>query len=111
MKSAIPLPLLLLMLMLWTAANATDSDSKRKIQCKTPAIESSCYWTHGHLRMGNGTPSFRLWKIGTNREMGIYSGPSIDRLRSLDNEGPELTVNVEKSMRLKADPVWLNTIP
>lgn len=47
---------------------------------------------HGRLRYGNGTPSTRLWQIGTHHELGIYSnqyGFRHDDL-TLDNEAPEL---------------------
>jgi hypothetical protein len=47
--------------------------------------------------MGNGTPSYRLWKIGTHRILGIYSGPSVDRY-GLDNESPEFPPNIEKNL-------------
>jgi hypothetical protein len=40
----------------------------------------------------NGTPAFRLWKTGTTRVLGIYSGPSATD--PLDNEDPELPANV-----------------
>jgi hypothetical protein len=74
----------------------TASDaSKRKIPCKTPANAASCYWTRGRLAAYNGTPEIRLWKIGTSRLLGIYSGPSVDR-RSLDNENPELPANIQE---------------
>ncbi len=74
----------------------TASDaSKRKIPCKTPAIAASCYWIHGRLAAYNGTPEIRLWKIGTSRLLGIYSGPSVDR-RSLDNENPGLPANIQE---------------
>jgi len=43
----------------------------------------------------NGTPACRLWKIGTHRLLGIYSGPSVDRL-GLDNEAPEFPANVSR---------------
>jgi hypothetical protein len=69
---------------------------KRKIPCKTPENASMCYWTRGRVRLGNGTPAYRLWKVGTNRLLGIYSGPSIDRGKSLDNEDPEFPQNVER---------------
>jgi hypothetical protein len=49
--------------------------TKRKIACKTPENAESCYWTHGRLSVYNGNPTFRLWKIGSRRLMGIYSGP------------------------------------
>ncbi len=79
------------------AAEASAGASKRTIPCKTPANANSCYWTHGRLRMGNGTPAFRLWKIGTHRILGIYSGPSVDRY-GLDNENPELPPNIERNL-------------
>jgi hypothetical protein len=47
--------------------------------------------------MGNGTPAYRLWKIGTTRLLGIYSGPSVDRW-GLDNEAPEFPSNVERNL-------------
>jgi hypothetical protein len=70
---------------------------KRKISCKIPQNASECYWTRGRIREGNGTPAYRMWKVGTKRLLGIYSGPSTynDPL-SLDNENPEFPVNVEK---------------
>jgi len=67
----------------------------RKIACKTPSNASSCYWTRGRLGMSNGTPAFRLWKVGTKRLLGIYSGPSVDRY-GLDNENPEFPANVRR---------------
>ncbi len=73
------------------------SRSERKIPCKIPANAASCYWTHGRLTYGNGTPAVRLWKIGTHRLLGIYSGPSVDRW-SLDNENPEFPENLRKKL-------------
>ena len=79
---------------------------KRKIPCKVPENASECYWTRGRIREDNGTPAYRMWKVGTNRLLGIYSGPSTynDPL-SLDNENPEFPANVEKiwTSRLGAD--------
>ncbi len=74
-----------------------QSPSKRKIPCKTPENAATCYWTHGRITVGNGNPSFRMWKIGTKRLLGIFSGPSVshDRL-SPDQEHPELPAIVEQ---------------
>jgi hypothetical protein len=71
-----------------------DANPKRRIACKTAANSASCYWTRGRLNYYNGTPAFRLWKIGTHRLLGIYSGPSVDRY-GLDNESPEFPANVD----------------
>ncbi len=48
--------------------------------------------------------SFRLWKIGTHRVLGIYSGPSVDR-SGLDNEGPELPTNIQSIFDSNKGPV------
>ncbi len=58
-------------------AGSGEGVHKRKIPCKIPANAASCYWTHGRLGYSNGTPEFRLWKIGTMRMLGIYGGPSV----------------------------------
>lgn len=71
-----------------TAAN-------REVPCKTPANAASCYWTHGRLGFYNGTPAFRLWRVGTHRLLGIYSGPSVDR-HGEDNEHPEFPANMKR---------------
>jgi hypothetical protein len=78
---------------------------KRRIPCKTSQNTSECYWTRGRVAFGTGNPAFRMWKIGTKRLLGIYSGPSVshDRL-SPDQEHPEFPANVDKvwSSRLGA---------
>ena len=69
---------------------------KRKIACKTPENSPACYWAHGRLSFYNGTPAFRLWKIGTRRILGIYSGPDAEKRDELDNEHPELPADVRR---------------
>lgn len=57
--------------------SADAGTGKRKIPCKTPENASVCYWTHGRLSVyQGGAPSYRLWKIGTRRKLGIFNGPS-----------------------------------
>jgi hypothetical protein len=84
-----------------------EPQKPRKIPCKTPGNLASCYWVHGRLQFGNGTPALRLWKIGTKRILGIYSGPAVfesDRF-PLDNEDPELPANIASNLR-----AWENRI-
>ncbi len=78
---------------------AAEGNDKRTTPCKTPSVANSCYWTRGRLRFMNGTPALRLWKIGTHRILGIYSGPSrynpaAEDPDKGDNENPELPGNV-----------------
>jgi hypothetical protein len=82
-------------------AGFSQNTPKRNIACKTAENAQTCYWTHGRLAAGNGNPSFRLWKIRTDRILGIYSGPGAEQEDELDNEHPELPPNLNKYDLLK----------
>lgn len=87
-------------LALFAVATAQRIQPRRKIPCKTPASAQSCYWTHGRLTFCCGTPAVRLWKIGTHRVLGIFSGPEAysstrGEILEGDNEHPELPKSVE----------------
>jgi len=81
----------------WAQA-VPQSAPTRKIPCKTPENVTTCFWTHGRLQEYEGTPAYRLWKIGTRHLFGIYSGPSAWRGNRLaiDNEDPELPSNLRE---------------
>ncbi len=91
--------LLTLVVFALSARGSAQHTSKRKIPCKTPANAASCYWTHGRLSLHNGTPSFRLWKVGTHRILGIYSGPDAEKHDVLDNEHPEFPATVQRTFK------------
>jgi hypothetical protein len=59
------------------ASPAPQKSAARKIPCKTPDNASMCYWTRGRLNFYEGNPSYRIWKVGTKRILGIYSGPAV----------------------------------
>jgi hypothetical protein len=53
--------------------------------CKTdPDIVGACYWVHGRLSIYNGTPSARIWKVGTNRMLGVHEDVLPGDLGSID---------------------------
>lgn len=72
---------------------------KRKILCKTPENAATCYWTHGRLANYNGTPTLRLWKIGTKRILAIHSGPGFKLGDNEENSNPEVPANVERAFK------------
>jgi hypothetical protein len=77
-----------------------QSTPKRKIPCKTPENAASCYWTHGRLNFYNGAPSYRIWKIGTKRILGVYSGPNRYPPRTdADTQLPEFPPEIDKVFR------------
>jgi hypothetical protein len=72
-----------------------QTTAKRKIPCKAPENAVTCYWTHGRLSVYNGTPPWRMWKIGTHRLLAIFSGPSAFPPRNnQDSLNPELPPNL-----------------
>ena len=80
-----------------SATGAPQRAPKRKIICKTPEIAASCYWTRGRLALYNGTPSYRIWKIGTKRVLAIHSGPGFKLGDNEENSNPEMPANVDKA--------------
>jgi hypothetical protein len=39
-------------------------------QAQTPGA-GPCFWVHGRLFAANGAPTFRIWRIGTRRILGV----------------------------------------
>lgn len=78
-----------------------------------------CYWARGRLAVYNGNPGWRIWKIGTKRILGVYSGPDSERIDPLDNEHPEFPANLDRAYeaeyqrKIKAkepDAEWPDTV-
>lgn len=102
---------LLAFLTLALGSNSSAKDAPRRaVPCKTPAVAKSCYWTHGRLGFTNGTPALRLWRIGTNRILGIYGGPSSYNSPLDDNEDPALPANVKRAFDTHGRPGFPNRI-
>ena len=90
-------PLIAALALCGVAAQAIpQAAAKRTIPCKTPVNAASCHWTHGRLGVYNGNPSFRVWRIGNTKIVGIHSGPGAQRRDPEDGEHPELPSNIER---------------
>jgi len=61
-----------------SAAGVVDAAARTidpKLGCRTnPALVGACFEVDGHVVVTNGTPSFRLYKRGTKRVLGIAGG-------------------------------------
>ncbi len=80
------------------SAKAPSSRSASKIPCKTPENAALCYWTHGRLSIWEGTPPFRLWKIGTRRILAVINGPSRYPPRTDDEiENPKFPTELDRA--------------
>lgn len=50
-------------------------------QAAGPLFCGPCFWVHGRLFAANGAPTFRIWRIGTKRILGVRgAGPSAGAL-------------------------------
>src|SRR6476660_7377991 len=48
-------------------------------QCKNNTyLVGQCFQLHGRAYFSNGTPSLRIWYVGTNRILGVTSRPLAD---------------------------------
>jgi len=56
-----------------TTLSAVGDDTQKSCR-HHPKIIGACFTVHGRLSLYNGTPSVRLWKVGTNRLLGISEG-------------------------------------
>src|SRR5260370_32641269 len=92
------LVLFALVLVASAIAGSPQDGEKRRVSCKTAENAKTCYWTHGRLSVYNGNPTFRLWKIGTHRLLGIYSGPGAGPFDDglADEDDVEMPVNLAK---------------
>jgi hypothetical protein len=50
-----------------------------------------CFTLHGRLMAGNGTPAYRIWRIGTNRMLGVFDEHG-------ENENPWFPANVKAAL-------------
>lgn len=64
---------------------------------KHPQVSGDCFKVQGRIRLYVGTPSVRIWPVGTNRVLGVSEGrfynpeysnmpPDLSRLLTADNE-------------------------
>lgn len=63
---------LLTFIVLFASAKSFGAEIDMKASCKNnPQLVAACFTVHGRLSAYNGTPSLRIWPIGTHRLLGI----------------------------------------
>ena len=59
-------------IVLFASAKSFGAEIDMKAGCKSnPQLAAACFTVHGRLSAYNGTPSLRIWPIGTHRLLGI----------------------------------------
>ena len=74
MKTILPIILTIALLLCVSTVGHGDDDSKKK-RCKEhPMLSGPCFKVKGKMFLSNGTPSVRIWPVGTKRILGISEG-------------------------------------
>ena len=55
------------------AAAAADAIAPDMACRKSAAVVGACFTVHGRRSVANGTPSFRIWPVGTRRIIGVVA--------------------------------------
>ena len=71
MKTQFTLIVIALMLLIVTASGSARFFPQTSSCRARPDVVGKCFSVHGRLSVYNGTPSIRLWPIGTKRLLGI----------------------------------------
>ncbi len=62
-----------------------DSNSCRV----SPRLVGQCFAVHGRFFAANGTPTFRLWRVGTKHVLGVLNSEGAG-IENLDEFPPEI---------------------
>jgi hypothetical protein len=55
------------------AANLAVCSVEAQTTCQhSPLLAGRCLWVHGRLSPWNGSPSYRIWQVGTHHVMGVH---------------------------------------
>jgi hypothetical protein len=63
----------MLIMTLWVVATSWSQDQfgGPKPCREHPQVDGPCFNVHGRIRVYNGTPSARIWPVGTKRLLGV----------------------------------------
>lgn len=62
-------------ILLFVTATGNGEDKLKKKSCKEhPMLSGDCFKVTGRMFLSNGTPSIRIWPVGTKRILGISEG-------------------------------------
>jgi hypothetical protein len=79
--------------------------------CKTdPDIIGACFTIHGRLSAWNGTPTLRIWRVGTKRILGTRDDPLPENLQKHMDWGVEAWGDFEVCPYTKEQPGVMQTV-
>lgn len=67
-----PGPTSLLIVVVLAVVSTSRAEDSAPRPCRSdPRLVGECFRIHGRLRAYNGNPTFRIWRIGTTRILGV----------------------------------------
>jgi hypothetical protein len=100
----------------------TPCQAEKRPVCRGAAqLVGECFTVHGRLGLAMGTPSIRIWRIGTNRLLGIFDaapqprGQDIpwlppSKLRNIDPEWMEVYGDYRVCPLTRERPGWMQFV-
>lgn len=84
-------------------------------------IAGRCFWMHGRLAYGNGTPDARIWRVGTKRMFGVFSAsgeeeeegvapPAVERLIQSAPSDTDVFGDYDVCPLTRARPGWMQMV-
>lgn len=64
----------IVLMLCFSAISSGEEKSKKKACEEHPMLSGPCFKVRGRMFFSNGTPSLRIWPVGTRRILGISEG-------------------------------------
>ena len=99
---------LILILLLAMPSFAGDANSRQREdrRCKSnPKLIGACFRIHGRAYFSNGTPDFRIWRVGTKRVLGVTATSTAD-----DAEDPIVPAKLLRAFHATASNPFGNDV-
>ena len=78
-----------------------EQELKNKSCNEHPMLSGSCFKVKGRMSLYNGTPSIRIWPVGTKRLLGVSEGRFLSK--GYDNIPKDLEKKLEWDTEIFAD--------
>jgi hypothetical protein len=65
---------IMILVMCATGIAGNEEPAKKKTCKEHPMLSGQCYKVRGRMNLANGTPSVRIWPVGTKRILGVSEG-------------------------------------
>ncbi len=69
-------PIVLFVSSIFSGINAHAAENESPSCKENPLLSGPCYELRGRMTLSNGTPSVRIWPVGTHRILGVSGGGS-----------------------------------